>query len=337
VTDPARRALAAWGLASARLAPLGEGHINDTWLVEAADGERCVLQRISAAVFPEPRQVADKVARVVAHLRRRGGIGVPALLPAGALAWYEDADGGVWRLWEFVAGARTLQTLESPAQGRAAGAAFGALQRALVDLAGPVPEPIPGFLQLAGYLAQLDAARADAAIGADAEVDAALAAVDRRRDLASLFAERDRLIHGDGKIDNLLFAAAGDRVVAIIDLDTVMRGHWAWDFGDLTRSAAADGIRVNVARFASLARGFVDSGALDAGPAGAERREALLLAPRHLALMLGVRFLTDHLRGDRYFKVRRHGDNLRRARAQLALLEDMEREEPALRQVLATA
>ncbi|HEX7037676.1 MAG TPA: aminoglycoside phosphotransferase family protein [Pseudomonadales bacterium] len=333
MTDPARRALAAWSLASARLAPLGEGHINDTWLVERPDGERFVLQRLSAAVFPDPRQVSEKVARVVEHLHRRGDVRVPALLPAGARPWHEDSDGVLWRLWEFVAPARTLQRLETAAQGRAAGAAFGRLQRALADLPGPLPDPIPGFLQLGRYLAELDLAVRDART--DAGVDAALAAIDRRRDLAALFTERDRPIHGDGKIDNLLFAPASDEVLCIVDLDTVMRGHWAWDFGDLARSAAADGDRVNVERFASLARGFVESGALGGGPSAAERREALLLAPRHLALMLAVRFLTDHLRGDRYFKVSGRGENLRRARVQLDLLVSMEREERRLDRALA--
>src|SRR5690606_17090757 len=111
--------------------------INDTWLVERPDGMRFVLQRLSAAVFPDRRQVAEKVARVVQHLRDRGDVRVPALLPAGGQPWYEDADGTLWRLWEFVAEARTLQRLATAAQGRAAGAAFGRLQRALADLSGP--------------------------------------------------------------------------------------------------------------------------------------------------------------------------------------------------------
>lgn len=333
MADSARRALAAWRLGSARLAPLGAGHINDTWLVQTADGARFVLQRLSAAVFPDPEQVAAKVARVTRHLQRHGAVRVPELLPAGDRHWHRDDAGGVWRLWEFVGGARSLQRLESPAQGRAAGAAFGRLQRALAELPGPVPDPIPGFMQLGHYLTELEAAARAASI--DAGVAVALEAVERRRDLAALFTARDRLIHGDGKIDNLLFAPASDEVLYVLDLDTVMYGHWAWDFGDLSRSAAADGGRVNVARFASLARGFVESGALASGPSGAERREALLLAPRHVALMLAVRFLTDHLRGDRYFKVGARGENLGRALGQLELLVDMEREERALAESLA--
>ncbi len=325
-TAQARLAAEAWFDRPVRLAPLGRGHINDTWLVRAGGG-RFVLQRLSSAVFPDPRGIAAKVARVVDHLERNRKVRLPALVPAqSGSRWHEDT-AGVWRLWRFLGGTHTLQRLTTPAHGRAAGAAFGSFQLAIADLPGDVAEPIPGFLRLSHYLAELDAAAAsDVASG---EVTAALSSIEQRRDLASLFLERDRLIHGDCKIDNLLFRRDAAQVAGIIDLDTVMLGHWAWDFGDLARSAAADGEAFDVVRFAAIATGFVDSGALPRAPRR-ELSEALVLAPRHLALMLAVRFLTDHLRGDRYFKVAARGENMRRAHRQLALLADMERQERAM-------
>jgi Ser/Thr protein kinase RdoA (MazF antagonist) len=242
-----------------------------------------------------------------------------------------------------VAPARTLDPLANPAQAAAAGRAFGAFQAALADFTGPadgarpaagagpagagIADPIPGFLQLDYYLAELD--RAVAGAGQLPEsADAALEIVRHRRDLATAFAARNRLIHGDCKVDNLLFHPDRDEVLAIIDLDTVMYGHWAWDFGDLVRSAAADGTACNVARFTAVCRGFTAAAGV---PADAE---TLLLAPRYVGLMLGVRFLADHLAGDRYFKVTAPGENLTRARRQLALVQDMERQEAALRQAL---
>jgi Ser/Thr protein kinase RdoA (MazF antagonist) len=318
----------------ASVAPLGDGHINDTWLVVAAE-QRWVLQRVNERVFSQPVELMVKVAGVVAHLQRHGGrgaIAVPSLVPTAAgAAWHQDAQGAVWRVWQYVSGTRTVQALGNVVQAEAAGRAFGALQVALADLPDAVPDPIPGFMQLGHYLGQLDAAVA--ANEPEPQAQTALAAVAARRDLAGSFGDRDRLIHGDCKIDNLLFHEQRDAVVCVIDLDTVMRGHWAWDFGDLVRSAAADGVgsaapvAFDIERFAALARGFVGSGAV------ARDADALVLAPRYVALMLAVRFLTDHLEGDRYFKVRARGDNLQRARQQLELLGAMEGQERAMVEV----
>jgi hexosaminidase len=339
--EPARdAALAPWTEPSqvTSIAPLGDGHINDTWLVVVA-GQRWVLQRINERVFPQPGELMVKVAHVVAHLqhtRSPDAVAVPGLIPTLTGAdWHEDAQRGVWRVWEYVSRTRTLQALETVAQAEAAGRAFGALQLALADLPAAVPDPIPGFLQLGHYLGRLDAAVA--ACEPEPQARAALAAVAARRDLAGLFGDRDRLIHGDCKIDNLLFHEQRDAVACVIDLDTVMRGHWAWDFGDLVRSAAADGVGsaapvgFSVERYAALARGFVGSGAVARDP------DSLVLAPRYVALMLAVRFLTDHLDGDRYFKVAARGENLLRARQQLELLGAMEAQEREMAEVASRA
>jgi Ser/Thr protein kinase RdoA (MazF antagonist) len=220
--------------------------------------------------------------------------------------------------------ARTLQSLENVAQARAAGQAFGELQSLLRALDSDVPDPIPGFLQLDHYLEELDAA-VQAAANLTADLERWVAVVDQHRDLAAVFVERDRLIHGDCKVNNLLFRADEDAVARILDLDTVMWGHWAWDFGDLVRSAAADGGEFSPQRFLALVEGFLPAAGIEADP------DSLLLAPRYVALMLGVRFLTDHLRGDRYFRVTARGDNLQRAVEQFQLLARMEEREAELR------
>lgn len=326
----AREAARAWFGSSGpavSLSPLGAGHINDTWLVEAGSG-RFVLQRVNERVFPDPRSLMQKVSAVVAHLIHGGRVPVPALVPTAAgLPWHEDPERGVWRVTELVAPARSLRVLENPAQAEAAGRAFGAFQRALEDLRVAVPDPIPGFMQLNHYRAELE--DAVAATDPDREAGAVLAALQARMDLAGLFQLRDRLVHGDCKVDNLLFHAHRDEVVCVLDLDTVMVGNWAWDFGDLVRSAAATADGFDLQRYAGVVRGFFGSGA------AAPDADAAVLAPRYVALMLAVRFLADHLRGDRYFKVDAPGDNLRRARQQLALLEAMERLEAPMRALAA--
>lgn len=321
----ARRAVAAWaGGEDVTLTPLGDGHINDTWRVHgpACDG---VLQRISGAVFPDPAAVAAKVAMVVRHLEGSPLVRVPGLLQTrtGAL-WQQDTE-GVWRLWEHLP-ARTLQVLENEDQARAAGLAFGRFQRALAGLDEPVPDPIAHFMRLNHYLAALDEA------GARSRDEPAFRPlfelVDARRGLGSEFGAVDRLVHGDCKVNNLLFAHGADTVTAVVDLDTVMRGHWGWDFGDLVRSAAASGPHFDVRRFAAVAEGFLTGSGVGSDP------DLLVAAPRYVTLMLAVRFLTDHLQGDRYFRVGARGDNLRRARAQFDLLLAMEAAQDASRRAL---
>jgi Ser/Thr protein kinase RdoA (MazF antagonist) len=318
----ARRVVAAAWWPPLAVEPLGDGHINATWLVtgrppQAPAASRFVLQQISASVFPDPVAVMEKVVRVVSHLRSAAPGWTPALVATSTGDWFhKDADGGVWRLWRYVEGARTLQQLTTVEQAESAGRAFGSLHRWLRDLPGSLPDPIPGFMQLDHYLGRLDAIRGRAVV--PDELRPMLDAIDQRRALAGAFGVRDRVVHGDCKVDNLLFHASRDEVVCILDLDTVMRGHWAWDAGDLIRSAAGDARGFSVPRFAGVTRGLRESGAIDAAP------EMLVLAPRYVTLMLGVRFLTDHLEGDSYFRVGHRGENLQRARAQFALLAQME-------------
>lgn len=331
MSDSALQALRAWFPAQPdplTLSPLGAGFINDTWLVSGPGG-RLVLQRINPAVFRDPGQVAAKVAGVVAHIRRSGAIRVPQLQPVSSGAeWHEDA-AGVWRLWEFIAGGRTLQRLTRPAQAQAAGRAFGDFQVALADFGDPGPDPIAGFMQLDHYLKALDDALAADERGAcEGAVDAALQTVAAHSDMAGLFQRRDRMVHGDCKVNNLLFHGDSDDVLCVLDLDTVMCGHWAWDFGDLVRSAAVDDRGFSLEFYRAVVRGFLGSGA------GTAETQALLLAPRYVAFMLGVRFLTDHIQGDRYFKVDARGDNLRRATEQFELVQDMERQETDMRAAL---
>jgi Ser/Thr protein kinase RdoA (MazF antagonist) len=310
-----------------RLAPLGDGHINETLLVETDRG-RFVLQRINERVFPDPQAVAEKVHRVVAYLQSAAPGRVPALEPTrrGDYVWRDDR-GGFWRLWHYVENTRTLQELNNSRQAQSAGRAFGELQNLLRGFPSTVDDPVPGFMQLDHYLGAFETAL-NMASAPSADAENLLGFIEPRRGLAELFAVRDRLVHADCKVDNLLFSVQSDEVVGILDLDTVMFGHWAWDFGDLARSAAVEAGGFSVDRLVALVKGFVPAAGIDPTP------DELLMAPRYVALMLGVRFLTDHLRGDRYFRVTAPGDNLRRAREQFALLQDMEREESQLREFL---
>lgn len=306
---------AGWGHSSARLAPLGEGHINETLLVTTGSG-RFVLQRINRAVFEDPARVMGNLVRVRDHVDARRSGWVPELVPTAAGEWaHVDDHDEWWRLWRFVEGARSIGASADPAVALAAGGAFGEFQSLIADLAGPPLVPtIPRFLELGRYLAALDGALADH--GAGDAVDL-VPFVDAHRWLEDRFPPGERPIHGDCKLNNLLFDPSSAAVIAVLDLDTVMPGHWAWDFGDLSRSLMMGG-GDEPEMFAAVARSFVAAAGIEA------TAEEIVQAPVHVAFMLGVRFLTDHLQGDGYFRVGFRGQNLERAREQFNLVTRLE-------------
>jgi Ser/Thr protein kinase RdoA (MazF antagonist) len=307
--QPAEILRAGWGV-DGTITSLGAGHINDTYL--AADGrQRWVLQRINRQVFVDPHALMDNVERIVKHISAHAPGFVAALVPTLDGRALHEEDDGCWRLSQYVANTRTQQSIEGVAQARAAGRAFARYQNLLSDLPEPpLHDPIAGFMRLGTYLTELAEAP-----GRGNTWGNFIAA---RAPLQNVLQECDGYIHGDCKVNNLLFAADSDEVACVVDLDTTMRGHWAWDFGDLVRSGAAQADGFSLALFAALAEGFVGEKSAPVSPAD------LVTAPRYVCFMLGVRFLTDHLCGDRYFKVSRHGENLARAERQFRLLEAME-------------
>jgi aminoglycoside phosphotransferase (APT) family kinase protein len=332
-------------------APLRTGWINETLVAVFEEGGRpvrYVQQRINRAVFPEPERVMENVARVTAHvLAKLEREGAPererralCLVPArdGAPCWRDPA-GETWRTWRYVEGASSRDVVGTPAEAGAAAEAFARFQAQVADLPGPrLHETIPGYQDARRRFEQLLAAvRADAAgrlAGCRVEVDFVTARepmVDRLNDLRAVGALPERITHGDTKINNVLLDDRTGEALCVIDLDTVMPGFAVYDFGDLARTAATRAaederdlarVRVDPELFAAIAAGWL-RGAGDA-LAPAERAE-LVFAARLLPLVIGMRFLADHLAGDRYFRCDRPGHNLDRARAQLALAADFER------------
>lgn len=316
--------------------PHGAGHINRTWRVATDAGARYILQRINEHVFRDAAGIARNTVAVTGHVCTIEPGLVPASVPTRLGSAAVECKEGVFRMLVFVDG-RTGVAPPSLADARAAGLAFGRLQALLRDYdASKHVVPIEGFLEMHTYRVAFDAAITS---GEVARRDAAAAEIERvvaAREVDSHGAVGPAgMIHGDGKIDNVLFH--DDGTASVIDLDTVMWGRRAWDFGDLVRSAAAHGaedapgLTLDLARFRALAEGFV-RGVGDLYDA--ELRAALVDAPAHLALMLGTRFLTDFLDGDRYFKVADQTHNLRRARAQLSLYDSMMSHRSAMAEIL---
>jgi hypothetical protein len=319
----AGRAAASFGFAAdAAITPVLSGHVNESFHVRGAQGD-ALLQWLSTVAFADPLAVQANVERVVVQLARAAPERCwPALLSTAQGAGHVQRASGLWRAWSWLPDRVTVSRPDSPARAAAGGAAFAAFVRALEDLPGPtLALTLPGFHALDRRLAQLEAALADADAARIRSADDLLETVARRR-VAYLdgVAGRSRILHGDPKFGNLLFGVEDPPVV--IDYDTVMYGPLAWDFGDFLRSAATTGdedvpeaVALDEPLLEAAARGY-----LSAAPAAwREEQASLAHAPGYIAFTLGVRFLTDHLAGDRYFRVTRPRQNLDRARTQLRL------------------
>ena len=339
--------------------PLGRGHIHHTFRARCRDasGARAhyVAQQINRAVFRDAQALERNLARVTDHLwraLRARGVADPerrALRPVRSPAGrslQETASGDAWRVFQFVERSHAIDTPDSPAQAERAARAFGGFVADLADLdPACLDETIPRFHDLAGRRdALVAAAGRDAAARAREvarELDAALRASERvLRALAQApTALPQRIVHNDCKLNNLLFDDDSGEPLCVVDLDTVMPGTVLFDFGELARTGACRAaederdlarVTLDAALFRALATGFV------AGARGlltSDEIRALALAGPLMALENGVRFLTDHLDGDVYFRIARPGHNLDRARAQLRLADEMLRAERELRAV----
>ena len=299
------------------LAPLGNGHIHHTFLLTTAQHqEQFVLQRVSENVFPDPHLVQRQTQRITEHLSNNDGFSnryrVPKLQPSKTGEFHHVAESGFWRLWQYFANTQVVESFEYPTQIALTARAFADYQRVLADLPGqPLSETIEGFLQLDFYLQQFSQ------VAKDAPKDL-MNAVAHLQNQESGFSEFNAHVHADCKVNNLLFNAQGTRVAAVIDLDTTMYGHWAWDFGDLMRSIAFSRGRADRVDYENAAEGFLLG---LQKPVTEQTVQDMVQVPGHIAGMLGLRFLTDHLVGDVYFRVSEAGQNLQRARAQFALME----------------
>jgi Ser/Thr protein kinase RdoA (MazF antagonist) len=335
-----------------RIEPLGRGLINDTFLV-AAESRRFVLQRINRRVFPEPAAVMANLRTLSNHVRRRADAAARPLRLPELLATRDGADfhrdeaGEFWRALGYIDNTRTLPTLAEPSQAEEVGRALGHFH-ALADGIDPdrMHDTLPGFHIAPDYLARFDAAAARPRRDDTADLRHALNFVEARRSMVGVLEDakrqgrlKVRVIHGDPKLDNVLFDAESGRAVSLVDLDTVKPGLIHYDLGDCLRSccnragetADAADAAFDLERCRALLRGYF---AEARGLLTAADRAHLYDAIRLLPFELGLRFLTDHLDGDVYFKVDAPGQNLHRARVQFRLAESVERQESRIRALI---
>jgi len=341
----------------------GSGHIHETFVVSYADAgrrARFVHQRLNTHVFADLAALMRNLERVTGHLRagleREGARDLErrclTLVPTpDERSFCTDDEGGVWRTFRFIEGARTHDPPAGPAVAFEAARACAGFVARLADLdPHELAVTIPRFHDLASRFADLQTARR-------ADVAGRAADVGREIDAASLWFERlareleregaagvpRRSVHNDCKLNNVMIDEATGEGVCVIDLDTVMEGSVLFDFGALVRTAACPSpedevdlacMRFDLGLFEALARGYLLGG--ESFLTEPEIR-ALPSAGSLLALQHVIRFLTDHLSGDVYFRIHREGHNLDRARAQLRLVELMDEASDATRRIVTRA
>ncbi len=334
------------------------GHINDTYKLSYATARgpvHYILQRINHHVFRQPGQLMENIRRVTGHLEEKikaegaaAGEETPLrLIPARSGGVYCRLGENYWRLYNFIGNGVSRDELQSPAQAREAARAFGKFQRRLSDLPGPpLHETIPRFHHTPGRYAAFEKAAAEDPLGRAAAARTEADFARRRQSMTSVLLELrgkgavpERITHNDTKINNVMLHSRTVRAVCVIDLDTVMSGLALYDFGDLMRTAASAAaederdlakIRLRPEYFEALVRGYLEGA--DGFLNEMELRH-LVFSGKLITFETGLRFLTDYLRGDIYFKIRRPEHNLERARAQFKLVSEMEKSENALRRI----
>jgi Ser/Thr protein kinase RdoA (MazF antagonist) len=330
------------------LEPLGQGNINDTWRVVLMDGRRFVLQRLHPGIFADPGAVMANMRLVTSHLSRSVAPGISffrLVANQHGQDHFFDPAGSCWRLLTHIDNTRTLDSLENPTQAEEIGCLLGRfhLLTAGID-PDALADPLPDFHITPRYLEHFDAVRNQARKN-DAQETFCCNLIEELRPTAFILEQAGnnlsrRVIHGDPKAANFLFAVDADRAVSLIDFDTVKPGLLLHDIGDCLRSCCnplgeghgdpADTF-FDPDLFAALMTGYLRQAGHLLTPAD---RELLPAAVSLLSFELGLRFFTDHLAGDRYFKVTRPGHNLHRALVQFHLHRSIAAQKSTLERLL---
>jgi aminoglycoside phosphotransferase (APT) family kinase protein len=334
--------------------PYGSGHINDTYCVvfhEAGVPVRYLLQRINHSIFKNPAALMENIQRVTAHLaaqmadepdrERRVLTLIPAL---DGRAWHVDEEGNYWRAFRFIESAHTYDAVESAEQAFQAAKAFGHFQKLLASLPAPrLHDTIPDFHNTPKrFVALVEAIAADAAgraVLAKPEIDFGL----KHQHLASILLDAnlpERVTHNDTKFNNVLLDDDTGEGICVIDLDTVMPGLALYDFGDMVRTTTSPAMederdlsKVNLQfpMFEALLRGYLSSAGEFLTKA---EKQYLVFSGKLITFEIGIRFLTDYLAGDTYFKVHRDRQNLDRCRTQFKLVESIEQQEERMERLV---
>jgi hypothetical protein len=349
---------AAGRFACARL--LKVGHINETYLVEADGGgtrEQYVFQRINQFVFRDPERLMDNFEKITRHLRAKLER-IPGRDPERETlnllyartgeCFYVSPAGDFWRAYRFVGDVHIINVATEPEEAYEAGRAFGSFLRLLADLEpGSLYETIPYFHHTPRRFGRFKEVLEADPRGRAGEAGDAIAFAKDHEPLTAVVTDGLasgrlplRVTHNDTKINNVLFDNRSNKAVCVIDLDTTMPGSSLYDFGDMVRTTTSfaaedeqdlDKVKLELGMFRALAEGYLGE---TRDVLTSEELKLLVFSGRIVTFTIGLRFLTDFLEGDVYFRVHRPGHNLDRARAQFALVRSMEKLEKEMEDCL---
>ena len=335
--------------------PYGSGHINDTFLI-IADNSRYILQHMNKLVFPSPEKVMENILGVTEHIKKKcSAAGKNAtrctLNPISTLdgsILYTDSNGQPWRMFEFTESTISKDAVESPEDFYNCAEAFGNFQLLLSDYpAHLLHETIADFHNTPKRYENLMRAVEKDVCGRLKDVRADVEFAQQREAFCHILEDAHnsgklplRVTHNDTKLNNILFDKDSGKAICVIDLDTVMPGYSVTDFGDSIRyganTAAEDEtdlskVSLDLELFEVYAKGFIKgcNGSLEDA-----ELDLLPIGAMMMTLECGMRFLTDHLEGDVYFKIHRPDHNIQRARNQFALFADMERKLPQMKKII---
>jgi hypothetical protein len=324
----------------------GEGHIHETYLVETKDHHPdYILQKINHKVFRNIPGMMENIEAVTNHIRSKLA-GLPGhnsdlesltlVYTRASQSFYIDEKQEYWRMYVFIPDAFSLLRIAETGQAFEAGKAIGFFQAMLADLDTQLVDTIPDFHNIDYRISQYYDAKENDPAGRVALVPDNILFVERRFGLMkSYYASLKekavvRATHNDTKVNNVLFDRH-NKALCLIDLDTVMPGYVHFDYGDALRTMANTALEderdlgkvlFNKEVYEAFTKGYL----LEAGGFLNQYELRLLpYAPIYLTFLIGLRFLTDHLNGDVYFRIHHPGHNLERAKVQFKLVEEMER------------
>lgn len=338
--------------------PYGNGHIHDTFRIETAeeDKDNYLLQRINNKIFKNIPELQHNIERVTFHLKRKlnniPGTNIKreclSLIPShDGNTWIIDNDGNYWRMYIFISDHRSYDIVDSSDKAFEGGKAIGRFQAMLSDMPGePLFETIPAFHNIEKRLNTLklkidqDPVRRVCCVRK--EIDQVFQRSEKMNVILKLGKEEKiplRITHNDTKFNNILLDK-NNKALCVIDLDTVMPGYVHYDFGDAIRTAANTAaedekdlslIHLNIDLFKSYSEGYFSE---TYNILNYIEKEYLAFAPLLITYTIAVRFLSDYIDGDTYFKIHHEDHNLQRARAQLRLLMSMEEQYNSMKKVI---
>jgi hypothetical protein len=331
-----------------QIQPFGSGHINDTFLVETSGGEikKYLLQRINHFVFRNPPKLMNNLKLIYEHLQSKKNsakisqqeLNCFTFFPTQKKKFYfQDSQGNYWRLGVFIEDSRSYDIVDSPQKAYLGGKAFGRFLALLSDF--PVQllhYSIPDFHNMEKRLVNFSKVMTQDSVHRAGDIQPEIRLVQDHAEEMKNFHQMGiegkipiRVTHNDTKFNNILFDSR-DHIIGVIDLDTVMPGHVHSDFGDAIRTCTNTGaeddpdldkVTMNIDLFEAYAKGYLHE---TKQILKSIEIEHLAFSAKFLTFMQGLRFLTDYLEGDVYYKTLHPKHNLQRTRAQFKLFQDME-------------